>query len=208
MYKGILHSHYLVVVLFLLIYVIKTILLLSNKNDLLAKFSKKVKIAEIIISVLFLGTGIYLSTQLPLGGKYDYLFWVKLIMVFLSIPIAVIGFKKSNKILAALSLLLITGSFGLAEVYSKRKGERKEVINNELAQNDGKSLYESNCASCHGSNGKLGLAGAKDLTATLLDVSAINKIILEGRGLMSAINVNPEEANKIAEFVNGNIKGH
>jgi hypothetical protein len=26
--------------------------------------------------------------------------------------------------------------------------------------------------------------------------------------LMSAINVNPEEANKIAEFVNGNIKGH
>ena len=142
MYKGILHSHYLVVVLFLLIYVIKTILLLSNKNDLLAKFSKKVKIAEIIISVLFLGTGIYLSTQLPLGGKYDYLFWVKLIMVFLAIPIAVIGFKKSNKILAALSLLLITGSFGLAEVYSKRKGERKEVINNELAQNDGKSLYE------------------------------------------------------------------
>ena len=65
MYKGILHSHYLVVVLFLLIYVIKTILLLSNKNDLLAKFSKKVKIAEIIISVLFLVTGIYLSTQLP-----------------------------------------------------------------------------------------------------------------------------------------------
>ena len=95
--KGILHSHYLVVVLFLLIYVIKTILLLSNKNDLLLKFSKKVKIAEIIISVLFLVTGIYLSTQLPLGGKYDYLFWVKLIMVFLAIPIAVLGFKKSNK---------------------------------------------------------------------------------------------------------------
>ncbi len=208
MYKGILHSHYLVVVLFLLIYVIKTILLLSNKNELLVKFSKKIKILEIIVSTLFLVSGIYLSTQLPLGGKYDYLFWVKIIMVFLAIPIAVIGFKKSSKILAASSLLLITVSFGISEVYSNRKGERKEIIKNELVQNDGKSLYESNCASCHGSNGKLCLAGAKDLTATLLDLSAINKIILEGRGLMSAVNVNREQANKIAEFVNGNIKGH
>ncbi len=53
MYKGILHSHYLVVTLFLLIYVIKTILLLSNKNDLLATFTKKVRIAEMIISFVF-----------------------------------------------------------------------------------------------------------------------------------------------------------
>src|SRR6478609_248392 len=106
MYKVILHTHYLVVTLFLLIYVIKTILLLSNKNDLLASFVKKTRIAEMIISFLFLGTGIYLATQLPFGGKYDYLFWIKICMVFASIPIAIIGFKKSNKILAALSLLL------------------------------------------------------------------------------------------------------
>ena len=34
MYKGILHTHTLLVILFLMIYVIKTILLLSNKNEL------------------------------------------------------------------------------------------------------------------------------------------------------------------------------
>ncbi|MBP9069466.1 MAG: SirB2 family protein, partial [Bacteroidia bacterium] len=65
MYKGFLHTHILVVTLFLLLYVIKTILLLSNRTDLLQKFSKMFKIPEMIISTLFLITGIYLATQLP-----------------------------------------------------------------------------------------------------------------------------------------------
>ena len=41
MYKGFLHTHYLVVTIFLLIYVVKTILLLSNKNDLLDLMGKR-----------------------------------------------------------------------------------------------------------------------------------------------------------------------
>lgn len=206
MYKGILHTHYLVVALFLLIYVIKTVLLLSNKNDLLANFSKKVKVTEMIISFLFLGTGVYLTTQLPFGGKFDYLFFIKVACVLASIPIAVIGFKKQNKILAALSLLLITGSFGLAEVYHKRKAIPKAGV--EIAENDGKALYEANCNLCHGSDGKLGIAGAKDLSASVLDVAGIKEIILHGKGAMPAASVNDEQASAIADYVNANIKGH
>ena len=77
MYKGFLHTHYLVVTLFLLIYVVKTILLLSNRNDLLAIFTKKVRIFEMIVSSLFLITGIYLSTQLPLGTSTIIYFILK-----------------------------------------------------------------------------------------------------------------------------------
>lgn len=211
MYKGFLHTHYLVVTLFLLIYVIKTILLLSNKNDLLAKFAKFIKVPEMIVSFLFLITGVYLATQLPFGGKYDYLFFIKIAMVLASIPLAVIGFKKSNKILAALSLLLITGSFGLAEVYSKRKAIPKDVVSNGVIDNsasDGKALYEANCKLCHGSDGKLGLTGAKDLTATGMDVSAIKEIILKGKGAMPPAAVNETQAALIAEYVEGNLKGH
>src|SRR3954470_18580156 len=141
MYKGFLHTHYLVVTLFLLIYVIKTILLLSNRNDLLATFTKKVRVFEMIVSALFLITGIYLATQLPFNSKYDYLFWIKIVMVFASIPLAVIGFKRGNKILAALSLLLITGSYGVAEVYSKRKGIAKTETAASGSTNDGAALY-------------------------------------------------------------------
>jgi mono/diheme cytochrome c family protein len=127
-------------------------------------------------------------------------------MVAISIPVAIIGFKKSNKALAALSLLLITGSFGLAEVYHKRKGIAKE--NTGMAANDAKSIYETNCASCHGTDGKLGLAGAKDLSATLLDNAAIKDVIKNGKGLMPASQLDDEKANIVAEYVGMQIKGH
>jgi uncharacterized membrane protein SirB2 len=208
MYKGFLHTHTLVVTLFLLIYVIKTILLLSNRNDLLATFTKKIKVFEMIVSALFLITGIYLATQLPFHSKYDYLFWVKLIMVFASIPIAIIGFKKGNKILAALSLLLITGSYGIAEVYGKRKGIMKTDTNITVADNDGKSLYEMNCSLCHGADGKLGAVGAKDLHLSTLDVAGIREVILNGKGNMQPVKVNDTQASAIAEYVHNNFIGH
>ncbi|MCC6372871.1 MAG: SirB2 family protein [Bacteroidia bacterium] len=205
MYKGILHTHYLVVTLFLLIYVIKTILLLSNKNELLASFTKKFRIAEMVISFLFLATGVYLATQLPFKGKYDYLFWIKIVMVLASIPLAVIGFKKANKVLAALSLLLITGSFGLAEVYSKRKNIPKDG-ESAIVANDAKSLYEVKCAMCHGNDGKLGLAGAKDISVTQMDVAAIKQIILTGKNAMQPVAATDEEAAQIAEYVFNTIR--
>ncbi|MBK7310530.1 MAG: SirB2 family protein [Sphingobacteriaceae bacterium] len=206
MYKGFLHTHILVVTLFLLLYVIKTILLLSNRTDLLQKFSKMFKIPEMIISTLFLITGIYLATQLPFGSKYDYLFWIKLVMVFASIPIAIIGFKKSNKILAALSLLLITGSYGLAEVYGKKKAIIAVDANAAIA-NDGIALYEANCKLCHGADGKLAMAGAKDLSATTMDVAAIKEIILKGKSTMPPAPVNDEQAQMIADYVHSSLKG-
>ena len=64
--------HGISVMLFLLTYVIKTILLFTSK-DMLANYSKKTKVPEMIISTLFLMTGIYLAMQLPFGSKYDYL---------------------------------------------------------------------------------------------------------------------------------------
>jgi mono/diheme cytochrome c family protein len=208
MYTGFLHFHYLVVTLFLLIYVIKTVLLLSNKNDLLTKFSQKIKVPEMVISFLFLLTGVYLMTQVTYGNKYDYLLWIKLIMVFTSIPLAVIGFKRFNKTLAALSLLLITGSFGLGEVYHKKKGIAKETEGTTIAAKDGASLYNTNCASCHGGDGKLGMSGAKDLSVSVLDVAGIKEIIMHGKGVMPAAQVNEEEASAISEYVNSQLKGH
>lgn len=207
MYKGFLHTHYLVVTIFLLIYVVKTILLLSNKNDLLAVFTKKVRVFEMIISSLFLITGIYLTTQLPFGGKYDNLFFIKVAMVFISIPLAVVGFKRSNKILAALSLLLLTGSFGIAEAYSKRKAIPKEGVT-AVNEHDGKALYENYCMACHGSDGKLGMSGAKDMSATTMDLAAIKDVILHGKGAMPAAQLSEEQANAVAQYVEGNIKGH
>ena len=103
-------THKIVVTIFLLIYLVKTFLFLRNNAEGLLKFNKATKMVERLVSVLFLATGIYLLLQAPELGT---LFYIKLIFVFASIPLAVIGFKKSNKALVILSFLLILGAYGL-----------------------------------------------------------------------------------------------
>jgi uncharacterized membrane protein SirB2 len=204
MFETIKLIHKISVILFLLIYFIKTILLISNKEDALTKLSKILKVPEMIVSFLFLGTGIYLITQLP---EIKTLLIIKVGLVFLSIPVAIIGFKKRNKVLGALSLLMITASYGLAEIAAKNKAK----VSTEAVAADGtinsQVLYTDNCAICHGGDGKLGMAGAADLSNTLADKNSIQQTILNGKGLMKAVPLTPEQANAVAEFVETQLKG-
>lgn len=196
MTTGFFHTHYLTVVLFLLLYLIKTILLLSGRNELLNRFTKSTRIAEMIISSLFLITGIYLLTKTPLGGPKDYLLWIKLALIGISIPIAVIAFKRKNKILAALSLLCITASFGLAEVYHNNK-----ISVNNLGQTNARELYNNNCALCHGANGDAGINGSKNLKTTALNASEIIVILREGKNTMPKAQLDSIQMKAVAVFV-------
>ena len=189
-------THFVVVTIFFLIYLIKTALLLANKKEQLQSFSKKVKVLEMIVSFLFLGTGIYLMTQV---AEIKMLLIVKISLVLFSIPLAVVGFKKGNKALATLSFLLIVAAFGLAEM-SAKKNTAKGGANAE-------ELYTNNCSSCHGKDGKLGLSGASDLTVTQLTVDSIVSIVVNGRNIMPKTNLSPEQARSIAQYVHENIKG-
>lgn len=204
MFETIKLIHKISVILFLLIYFIKTILLISNKEDALTKLSKILKVPEMIVSFLFLGTGIYLITQLP---EIKPLLIIKVGLVFLSIPIAIIGFKKRNKVLGALSLLMITASYGLAEIAAKNKAK----VSTEAVAADGtisgQVLYTDNCALCHGGDGKLGMAGAADISKTQLDKNTIQQTIINGKGLMKAVPLTPDQASAVAEYVETQLKG-
>lgn len=201
MISSMLITHRIVVTLFFLIYVIKTILLLSNKQDLLQKFTKVVKVPEMIVSALFLVTGIYLLIQLP---TVNNIMIIKLVLVFASIPVAIIGFKKGNKMLAALSLLMITASYGLGEV-GKKKREKGETISSSNV--NGKEIYEARCATCHGADGKAGLSGASDLSATALGHDEIKDIIKNGRNTMPPVDISDEQREAVAVYIEGSIKG-
>jgi uncharacterized membrane protein SirB2 len=124
MYKGLFYTHLISVNLFLLIYLVKTILLVANKEEALTKLTKGVKVPEMIISVLFLITGVYMLTQLP---AINTLLIIKIIAVFASIPLAVIGFKKKKKALAVVSFVLIVAAYGLAEM-SKKRGAKVDAV--------------------------------------------------------------------------------
>lgn len=200
MITGMLHSHYLFVVLFTLIYLVKTILLLSDKDELLEKFKKKTKVLEMIVSFGFLATGIFLMTQMP---EIPTLMFVKITLVFLSIPLAVVGFKKKNKILAAFSFFLIVASFGIGEKIKSVKGGEKTVAV------VGKDIFEQKCTLCHGNDGKLGANGAKDLSKTAMTHADMIKIITEGKNMMASYKdaLTPEQIEAVSNYIETDLKG-
>jgi len=202
MYTGMLHTHTLVVTLFLLQYIIKTFLLLLNKTEALERYSKKTRIAEIIVSVLFLATGIYLAVN---SGNTGSWLWLKLIAVFSSIPIAIVGFKKNNKAMAVVALLLILYAYGVSETKSpvfKKAGDTGNFANvpdEEL----GKKIYETRCMNCHGADGKLGLSGAKELGASVMSHDEKMMIIANGKNAMMSFKdaLTPEQIDAVATYV-------
>lgn len=208
MYTGFYHTHKLAVTLFLLIYVIKLILILTNKEKL-ERFTKITKVPEMIISFLFLATGIYLVIN---AAEITTLMIVKYVLVFASIPLAIIGFKKSKKLLAIISVIFIIAAYGLAEMNKGRKVRENNIsVNTEISQESevsdvsipGKALYLSQCALCHGDNGKKGLSGAKDLSITEKSAKEMFEIISSGKNTMPAYSsvFSKEEIDALIAYV-------
>jgi mono/diheme cytochrome c family protein len=195
--------HIVVVQLFLLLYLVKTVLLFANKEALL-KFSKTTKLLEMVVSTLFLVTGIWLFIIL---GAIKTLHIVKLVMVFASIPIAIIGFKKMNKALALLSFLLIVGAYGIAEASKKKPFIPNKVIvegASDAHTELGAKTYIGNCAMCHGHDGKKMYREAKDLSISTLNEDATTLFIKSGsKGKMPAYgeSLNEEEIAAAATYV-------
>jgi mono/diheme cytochrome c family protein len=199
MYTGMLHTHKLVVSLFLLHYLIKFALLMLNKNDALAKYSAKTKVVEMIISTLFLATGIYLASK---SGNIGSWFWVKLLAIAISIPVAVVAYKRHHKGLALLSMMLIIYSYGVSE--TKAPLMKKESTPVAEGPADGKAIYESKCMNCHGADGKLGLSGARDLTTSALTHDEKKDIILNGKNAMMGFRdqLSDEQVEAVITYIN------
>lgn len=185
--------HKVVVLIFLLIYLVKTIMLLTNKSEGLKNFISKTKVLEMIVSFLFLATGVYLLTQKP---ELNTFMMIKLAAVLISIPLAVVGFKKSNKALATISLLLIITAYGMAEMAAKRatKKELSTELITDASNPDyniakhGEAVFKANCILCHGEDGTKSMAGATNLATSQIDEATASQVIAIGRNTMQAFN--------------------
>jgi mono/diheme cytochrome c family protein len=201
MFTGMLHTHTLCVMLFLVLYLIKTTMLVSGMSQTLDRFSAKTRLMEIIISVVFLLTGIYLAFN---SGQIGSWFWVKLIVVATAIPLAIIAFKRKRKPLALLAMMFLVYSYGISETKSPffRKniqGEFEGLSGLQLGQ----EVYRVHCTGCHGEDGKRGLSGAGDLTQSTLSFDEQMAIIRQGRKSMMAYEniLTDEQIRAVTEFV-------
>lgn len=200
MYTGLLHTHRLVVILFLLIYLIKTVLLLSGNVARLDTFAQKTKVFEMIVSFLFLATGIALAMM---AGDLGDWFWYKIMAVAAAIPLAVIGFKKKNKVLALLSLLLIVYAYGVAETRAPFFKQQPMEVASADSAGLGKSVYSAACVSCHGEDGKLGKSGAKDISMSMLSKEEKVQLIHKGKNGMPAFRhlLNDEQIEAVVGYL-------
>jgi mono/diheme cytochrome c family protein len=216
MYTGFKHLHVTVVVLFLILYIIKTYLLVANKNEQLDKLRAKTKIADMVLGSLMLITGFYLLFAGPGVQLYHY---VKIIVALSSIPIGIVAFKKRNKPMAIVLLILFIYVFGVAETKSlKFKKDKIEIApiadtttapadimnqNADAVLKNGEQIYKAACVTCHGPDGKLGLVGAKDLTLSPLSHAEKADLITNGKGNMTPFKgqLSEQEIEAVATYV-------
>lgn len=195
----IVRTHIVFVTAFLFIYLVKTFLLLSGKHIALETFTKNLRIAEIAFSVLFLATGIWLLT-ITGGLKTQQI--VKLVFVFAAIPLAIVGFKKKIKVLAACSFLMLLTAYGLAESARSKPYSIKHAPEGELA--GGKYIFEHNCTYCHGINGRKAYRDAADLSLSVKDADAMAAVIRNGNNKkMPAFGglLLEEEINAVTNYI-------
>lgn len=66
----------------------------------------------------------------------------------------------------------------------------------------GSDVYRTRCVTCHGTDGKMGMNGAKDLTSSPLDEEQRMIVVTNGRNLMPAFRdlMSAKEIEAVAKF--------
>lgn len=86
---------------------------------------------------------------------------------------------NTMKLRAGVGLVLL---WGLLACGSAPDGQAAVAANGKP---DGAALYDMYCTLCHGGDGKLGINGAKDLTASALSREEMIAVVTHGRNTMA-----------------------
>lgn len=99
-------------------------------------------------------------------------------------------------------LALISCSSASDEIEQRAAASRDKHNSDAPAAPDGMSIFRKNCVACHGADGKLGLSGAKDLSASELPLDARISIITNGKNLMTPFKalLSEAEIKAVAEY--------
>ncbi len=203
--------HYVFASLFLLDFLVKTILLLWNKSAQLEKYKKIGRIPGMIISTAFLLSGIYLVANIGMGNIGGW-FHLKLLLVIVGIALGIIAFKKNSKMLAVITSFLFLYVFAISESKDIGLGAGKEDVSSIIENSadpeydavlHGKKIYVNLCFKCHGGDGDKGLTGSTFLSTSVLADDSLIHVISQGRGTMEPYSdqLSEYEIQVVAEYV-------
>ncbi len=98
---------------------------------------------------------------------------------------------------------IIIYSIGLLLLACGSASSEGSQMTNEGAKVSGQSVFNLNCALCHGRDGKLGLNGAKDLTVSALSRDEMIAMVKQGRGAMMPYKdiLSAKEVDAVVDYV-------
>ena len=209
----VLHTHVLVVILFLLLFTAKALMLFMNEHKQLDKAKRYTRALDMVFGTLILVTGGYLLYLYQ--GRPAWLI-IKVVLVLLAIPLGIVGIKRHNKKLTAISLLIFIYVYAVAETKSlllrnpgpienattatldstpsidateapkQATAPAKEITASleETQLTNTVAIYTQMCATCHGADGAKGFGGAANLQVSTLSLQDRINVVENGRGLM------------------------
>jgi len=105
---AVIKAHEGIVYLFLLLFIVKSFLFLTGKTVPFQSIRAKTKVLDMILGALVLASGFYLVS---VRASIEAWVIIKLLVVLAAIPLAIVGFKKENKMLVGLATLAFVGIF-------------------------------------------------------------------------------------------------
>lgn len=94
-----------------------------------------------------------------------------------------------------ITIVLLLLSFGIWACSPSAPENKKKTIS-------GIEIYKNRCVTCHGTDGKMGMNGAKELPSSPLDVSQRIEVVTHGRKIMPGFKdlLSQEEIKAVVEF--------
>ena len=229
-YPAILNAHILVVILFLILFIIKAFLLFTNKTQALESIKRKTKVLDMILGTLILITGGYLIFQLNSIPTW-LIIKVLLVFAAIPLAIIGLKkLNKPLVALAVVIFVYVYGVAESKSITMQKEiparmeaevqepevdpaaetnelptGENAPAISTEMSEtavNNARQIYNQLCANCHGQDGQKGVAGATDLSSSMLTLAERKSVILNGRGNMPAFKgtLTEQEAEEIGAY--------
>lgn len=202
---GILHTHHLIVGLYLLYVLTIAFFIITQKKNAVTTIRGKFKFIRIGIEVLMLMTGGYLMFKAPLG--LSLITYVKLGGLVLSVVLLVIAQKRMSAPMAMLSLAMLLYVYMVAKKRDLTLGPEEMRVHNAFLQGTnstekGKLIYEIACERCHGKTGEAQYRKAKNLKTTSLDVQRLSAFIKAGAGIMPSYDyLTQDEMNALIDYL-------
>lgn len=109
-------AHEGIIYLFLIWLIFKILFLLVNQKRF-SSFRDKTRFVEIILGPMILASGLWLWREYQ-WTAFNWL-TIKIILFIIAIPLTIISFKKENKVLAVVALLLFIAAYLLAQYKTK-----------------------------------------------------------------------------------------